>query len=73
MTLNPHTSYPLSHAYVVKLHRDCAPRDGHLAGCLEHVASGRVLHFQSAAELVTALLSDAAGRDAAAITEEVRP
>jgi hypothetical protein len=60
MTLNPHPSYPLSHVYVVKLHRDCVPRVGEITGCVEHVTTGRVLHFQSAAELASCLLSHAA-------------
>lgn len=73
MTLNPQTSFPLTYAYVVKLHRDCVPREGHVAGCLEHVASGRVLHFHSAAELVAALLSDAGARELEAAAEQVQP
>ena len=58
MILNVNASYPSTHAYVVKLHRDCGPDAGHLAGRLEHVSSGRTLPFHSADELIACLLSD---------------
>lgn len=60
MILNVQASYPHSHAYVVKLHRDCCPREGRIAGRLEHVDSGRTLHFSSAEELIAGLIADAA-------------
>ena len=65
MTLNPQASFPLSHTYVVKLHRDCEPRGGRLEGRLEHVASGRSHTFHSLEELMACLLSDAASVGAA--------
>ena len=60
MTLSNQVSYPQSHAYVLKLHSDCSPGNGRIAGLLEHVTSGRVLHFQSAEELLRCLLTDLA-------------
>lgn len=59
MILHVHASYPPTHAYVVKLHRDCVPSQGRIAGRLEHIASGRFTHFNSAEELVACLLGDA--------------
>ena len=60
MILNVQASYPHSHAYVVKLHRDSCPREGRIAGRLEHVDSGRTLHFDSAEELIAGLIADVA-------------
>jgi hypothetical protein len=60
MTLNPHASYSHTHAYVVKLRRDSDPARGHLVGRIEHVDSGRSRPFNSAEELIAALLSDLA-------------
>jgi len=60
MTLSNQVSYPQARAYVLKLHSDCAPADGRLSGLLEHVTSGRVLHFHSAEELLACLASDLA-------------
>ena len=64
MALNPHASYSHTHAYVVKLRRDSDPARGHLVGRLEHVDSGRSSPFNSADELVAALLSDLASMQA---------
>jgi hypothetical protein len=58
MTLSNQVSYPQARAYVLKLHSDCAPANGRLSGQLEHVTSGRVLHFHSAEELLACLVSD---------------
>lgn len=60
MTLDSHASFLHTHAYVVKLRRDSDPARGHLVGRLEHVDSGRSRPFNSAQELVAALLSDLA-------------
>jgi len=59
MILHVHASYPPTHAYVVKLHRDCAPQQGRIGGRLEHIASGRSMQFASAEELIACLLGDA--------------
>jgi hypothetical protein len=60
MTLSNQVSYPQSHAYVLKLHSDCSAVNGRFVGQLEHVTSGRVLHFHSAQELLACLVSDLA-------------
>jgi hypothetical protein len=60
MTLSTQVSYPQSRAYVLKLHHDCSPAHGRIVGQLEHVTSGRVLHFQSSEELLICLLNDLA-------------
>jgi hypothetical protein len=60
MTLNLQASYPQTHVYVVKLHRDSQPGKGSIAGRLEHVASGRVLSFGSTEELIACLARDIA-------------
>lgn len=58
MVLNAHTSYPHTHTYVLKLHRDAAPREGRIIGRLEHVESGHQFHFNTAEELIACLASD---------------
>ena len=58
MILNTHASYPHSRTYVLKLHRDCDPTTGRIAGRLEHIDSSHVAHFASAEELVACLLRD---------------
>lgn len=58
MTLSNQVSYPQSRTYVLKLHSDCSPANGRLAGQLEHVTSGRVLHFRSGEELLACLAGD---------------
>lgn len=60
MTLNPHPLYPISGCYVLKLHRDAAPRHGELSGRLEHVVSGDSAEFDSIATLVEWLMAHAA-------------
>jgi hypothetical protein len=64
MILNAQTSYPTTHAYVVKLHRDCDLQTGSMTGRLEHVASGRTFQFSSAQELIECLMRDVATVDA---------
>jgi hypothetical protein len=54
MTLDPRTSYPHTHSYVVKLHRD-ALRQGRLIGRLQHIYSGEQCQFTTAEELVACL------------------
>jgi hypothetical protein len=61
MVLNRQPSQPHTHAYVVKLHPDSRP--GHLTGRLEHVASGRVFPFSSAAQLLECLEADLGSLD----------
>jgi hypothetical protein len=60
MTLSNQVSYPQSRAYVLKLHSDCSAVNGRFAGQLEHVTSGRVIHFQSGEELLACLVNDLA-------------
>lgn len=59
MVLNTHTSYPHTHTYVLKLHRDAAPREGRIIGRLEHVESGHQFHFNTAEELIACLMQSA--------------
>jgi len=65
MILNAQASYPHTLTYVVKLHRDSCPREGRIAGRLEHVDSGRTLPFNSAEELIAGLIADVATVEAA--------
>ncbi len=58
MVLNPHTTYPQSMTYVLKLHHDSVPREGRVIGRLEHVASGHQSQFSSAEELIACLARD---------------
>jgi len=44
--------YPLTRAFVVKLHAEAEPRHGGLCGRVEHVASGRRGEFRSADQLL---------------------
>jgi hypothetical protein len=67
MILNAQASYPHDHTYVVKLHRDSCPREGRIAGRLEHVDSGRTLQFNSAEELIAGLIADVATVAAASL------
>jgi len=60
MVLSPHSSYPQSLAYVIRLHHDCASDARVFAGRVEHVASGRQFEFRSAEELIACLVRDAA-------------
>jgi hypothetical protein len=60
MILNVHANYPQVRTYVLKLHRDCDPTNGHIAGRLEHVTTGASMQFSSAEELIACLLNSAA-------------
>jgi len=60
MTLNPIPSHPGSLCYVLKLHRDSQPAQGHVSGLLEHVGTGHAIAFGDAGALVAALLAHAA-------------
>lgn len=60
MTLNPHPDHPSAGCYVLKLHRDAAPRRGRLCGRLEHVASGELVDFANADALLAWLVQHAA-------------
>lgn len=51
--------FPVSGAYVVQLHRDARPEDGHWAGRIEHVASGESLDFTTLDALVAWLIAHA--------------
>jgi hypothetical protein len=42
MTLNPHTNYPSTRSYVLKLHRDAVPERWTDRGRLENMASARL-------------------------------
>jgi hypothetical protein len=55
MILKTQATYPQAQSFVLKLHRDAAPAEGRLIGRLEHVASGRQFHFNSAEELIAGL------------------
>lgn len=52
MALNPLPIYPSAGRYVLRLHRDASPRQGQLAGRVEHVASGEATDFACAADLL---------------------
>ena len=56
MTLNPHASFPHTHSYVLKLHRDARPELGQFVGRIEHLASGQQFDFSSADELIDCLI-----------------
>ena len=62
MTLDPHTPYPNSRHYVLKLHRDASSAPEHLCGRLESLITGRHCDFRSASELLAALSRELAGR-----------
>ena len=64
MILNVHASYPHTLTYVLKLHRDAAPREGRILGRLEHVDSGHQFHFNSVEELVACLIAGTAFTEA---------
>ena len=46
---------PAERAFVVMLHADCRPAMDELRGRIEHVRSGRAIHFGSLLELVAFL------------------
>ena len=60
MILATQPSYPISRAYVLKLHRDAQPASGRIAGRLENVTSGEQFAFDSIEGLLAALARDAA-------------
>jgi len=62
MTLNPHTSYPSTRSYVLKLHRDANLERGQISGRLENMASGCCFDFSTGEQLLACLARDAAGR-----------
>ncbi len=51
------TSLPASRAFVLQIRADSRVENGHLAGRVEHVVSGRSAHFQSVDELLTFMAS----------------
>lgn len=73
MTLNPHPTYPVAGGYVLRLHRDARPASGHLAGRIEHVASGNSADFASGAELLEWLAAHAARAFAGPDSSGARP
>jgi hypothetical protein len=60
MALNTHPIYPSAGRYVVRLHRDARPENGHLSGSVEHVSSGDSIDFATGAELLAWLARHAA-------------
>ena len=50
--MNPRMATTASRAFVVQLSPDADPDAGRIAGRVEHVSSGRVLHFTSSDELI---------------------
>jgi hypothetical protein len=67
MNLNPHPVFPSGGHYVVRLHRDAVLRAGHLAGRIEHVASGASTDFATGGQLLDWLsLQAAQSREGAA-------
>lgn len=62
MVLNAESKYPNRRAYVLKLRGDAAP--GALAGRVENLVTGRQREFDSAEELLAAIVDDLAGATA---------
>ena len=60
MALNTHPIYPSAGRYVLRLHRDARPENGHLSGRIEHVSSGDSIDFATGAELLAWLARHAA-------------
>ena len=60
MVLNTHPIYPSAGRYVLRLHRDARPENGHLSGSIEHVSSGDSIDFATGAELLAWLARHAA-------------
>jgi hypothetical protein len=58
MNLSPEPSYPSTHRYVLKLHRDCEPARGCLIGRLENIISGHHFHFSTVDELMAGIARD---------------
>ena len=59
MILASQPTYPHSRTYVLKLHCDAVPAEGHFIGLLENVATGKRFGFSNAEELIAALVRDA--------------
>src|SRR5262245_3638290 len=59
-------AHPMERAFVVHLRPGTLPEEGRIAGRVEHVASGRSIHFGSLPELLTFL-----GRTVTNLREEV--
>ena len=57
---------PAERAFVVMLSADCRPTDAELRGRVEHVRSGRAVHFASLAELLAFLAELTSADDATA-------
>ena len=55
MTLKALPNYPSGRCYVLKIHRDAAPRQHQIFGRLEHVDSGTSVEFMSAEALLQAI------------------
>ena len=55
MVLDTRVSYPHARTYLLKLHVDADPGHGLVTGRLEHLQSGRLLHFTTLEELVACL------------------
>ncbi|ETX05535.1 MAG: hypothetical protein ETSY2_22400 [Candidatus Entotheonella gemina] len=62
---------PASRAFVLQIRADSRVENGHLAGRVEHVVSGRTTHFQSVDELLTFIAGALREADAAG-SEECR-
>lgn len=57
---------PAERAFVVMLSADCRPTGDELRGRVEHVRSGRAIHFVSLAELLAFLAELTSADDATA-------
>jgi hypothetical protein len=57
MILNPNPNYPLTHSFVLKLHRDAVQR-GEIVGRLENMASGHCCEFVRGEKLRACLTND---------------
>jgi len=44
--------FPVQRAFVVQVHATAAVAQGHLAGRVEHVLSGKAVHFQTVDDLL---------------------
>ncbi|WP_143301698.1 hypothetical protein [Candidatus Entotheonella palauensis] len=60
---------PTSRAFVLQLRADSRVENGHVAGRVEHVVSGRATHFQSVDELLTFIAGALRETDAAGAEE----
>jgi hypothetical protein len=65
MILKTQASFPQTLSFVLKLHRDSAPTEGRVIGRLEHLASGKQVHFNTAEELIACIASAVAEAGAA--------